>query len=168
MSESAAYVPVGGDIGVVTGPGFVAWAIRMVTRAPVSHAFVYVGSGRVIEGWQSGVRYNDLSNFTGVIWLTNLSAGLSIQKRLAVVDYCARHLGTPYSWIDDAEIGFSDLFGWAPRWMRRRLRSDRTLMCSQLCDQAYQSAGVMLFKDGRPAGAVSPGDLWRANQAAAV
>jgi hypothetical protein len=69
--------------------------------------------------------------------------------------------GTPYSWLDCLEIGLVDRFGWAPGWMRRRLRSNQTLMCSQLVCAAYDAAGVHLFLDGRPFGGVSPGDLYQ-------
>jgi uncharacterized protein YycO len=155
--------PQAGDIGVVPGSGFVMWLVRHVTRSPVGHAFLFAGSGRVIEGQPSGVQYNSLAAYPKVRWLGNLSAGLTDVQRAAIITYGRQHLGVPYSWIDDAEIGFTDLFGWAPRWMRSRLRSDATLMCSQLCDQAYAAAGVEIFTDGRPPGAVSPGDLWRAN-----
>jgi hypothetical protein len=37
-------------------------------------------------------------------------------------------------------------------------------MCSQLCDSAYHAAGVDLFADGRPAGGVSPADLYRLDE----
>jgi hypothetical protein len=155
-----------GDIGLVRGSGLAGRLIRWATRSPYAHAFLYVGDhaeGDLIEGDPHGVRYNRTSRYSDILWLTNLSAGLTDVQRTTIVYYATQHLGIPYSWIDDAEIGFTDVFGWAPRWMRRRLRSDRTLMCSQLCDLAYHEAGVDLFKDGRPAGAVSPADLWRAN-----
>jgi hypothetical protein len=156
-----------GDIGLVRGSGLGGRLIRTVTRSPYAHAFLYVGDhaqGDLIEGDPHGVRYNHVSHYSEILWLTNLSAGLTDAQRTGIVAYATAHLGTPYSWIDDAEIGFTDVFGWAPRWMRDRLRSDHTLMCSQLCDLAYHVAGVELFKDGRPAGAVSPADLWRANR----
>jgi uncharacterized protein YycO len=154
--------PQHGDIGVVPGSGFVAWCIRRITRSTVAHAFLYAGDGHVIEGDPHGVRYNDAASYPDVIWLTNLSAGLSDAQRNGIMAWAIARLGTPYSWIDDAEIGFVDLFGRAPRWMRNRLRSSRTLMCSQLCDMAYSANGAQIFTDNRPAGGVSPGDLFRA------
>lgn len=155
-----------GDIGLTPSGGFIAKGIRLVTRGPYAHAFLSVDGGDVIvEGDPHGVRYNRASAYDGVVWLTCLSAALSDRQRQAVVGYAVAHLGTPYSWLDDAEIALVDVFGWAPRRMRNRLRSDRTLMCSQLCDAAFHSAGVDLFADGRPAGGVSPNDLWRLESA---
>ncbi len=155
--------PQMGDVGVVASPGFVGWAIRLVTRAPVNHAFVYVGAGRVVEGWQTGARYNDTTNYPSAAWLTNLSATLTDEQRTQISAYAVAHIGTPYSWVDDAEIGFVDVFGWAPKWMRKRLASDATLQCAQLCDAAYLAAAAHLFADGRAQGGVSPGDLWKLN-----
>lgn len=153
-------MPLPGDIGVVSNHSWVSRAIQAITRAPVSHAFIYAGGGHLLEGWSSGLRWNDVSSYPGVQWLTNLSAGLTGAQRDGVVQWMRAHLGTPYSWIDDAEIGFTDLFHWAPKWMRDRLRSDATLMCSQAVVGAYRSVGVDLFP-GRPEGGISPGDLWR-------
>lgn len=124
--------PQAGDIGVVASPGFVGRMIRLITRSTVNHAFVALGDGRVVEGWQSGARYNDVTAYPSVQWLTNLSSSLTASQRTLICAYATMHIGTPYSWVDDAEIGFTDMFGWAPRWMRRRLASDRTLQCSQL------------------------------------
>lgn len=158
------YQPQPGDIGVVPSHGFVAWAIRTITRAPVAHAFIYVGNRHIIEADPKGMRWNDVTSHPMRQWLSNLSRDLTADQRAKIVDYMRAHIGTPYSWIDDAEIGFTDLFHWAPGFMKRRLRSDRTLMCSQACVAAYRAAGVDLFPN-RPEGAVSPGDLWKLNEA---
>jgi uncharacterized protein YycO len=140
---------------------------RLERVAPASHSFLYVGNGELVEGWQSGARRRAVSEYPNAVWLTRLSAGLTGAQRIQVVTYAVQHLNTPYSWLDDAEIGFVELFGKAPKWLRSQLRSERHMMCSQLCDAAYTAAGVDLFRDGRPAGAVSPMDLWRADQGAA-
>ena len=159
-------MPLPGDIGVVASRSWVGRAIMWITRAPVSHAFVCIGGGGLIEGDPHGARIRPVTAYADAQWLTALSTHLTDAQRKTIVDWCMKHVGTPYSWIDDAEIGFTDLFGWAPKWMRRRLRSDSTLMCSQLCDAAYKAAGVDLFP-GKPDGAISPGDLWRLNAACA-
>jgi uncharacterized protein YycO len=141
----------------------VAWVIRAVTRAPVAHAFLATGNGtQIIEGDPRGARYSDATRYRDVTWLTHLSEGLTDAQRAEAVQWAVAHLGTPYSWLDDAYIGFQRLFGWAPKWMQSILSSDHTLMCSQLCCAAYRSVGVDLFP-GRPDGAESPGDLWRLN-----
>jgi hypothetical protein len=151
-------------IGVTPSSGFTAWVIRTVTRSPVAHAILATGVGdEVIEAEPDGARPNHARTFRDVTWLTNLSAGLTDAQRTAAVAWAREHLGTPYSWLDDLEIGLVDLFGRAPGWMRKRLASTDTLQCAQLCDAAYAAAGVHLFT-GRPAGGVSPGDLYRLNE----
>lgn len=145
-----------GDFGVTETSGFGSWVIRVVTRSKYNHAFVVVGAGQCIEGEPGGARYNKLANYPHAVYS---SLPLTGPQRAAIVAWATAHLGTPYSWLDDLEIGLVDLFGWAPKWMRKRLASTSTLMCSQFVDAAYTAAGVPLFKDGRPAGGVSPGDL---------
>lgn len=156
--------PRAGDIGLVRGTGFFPWLIRTVTRSPYAHAFLLMPDGTIVEAEPHGARRVEM-HYTNVYWCTALSAGLTYPQRSQIVAWAVAHLGTPYSWVDDAEIGFVDLFGWAPKWMRKRLASTRTLMCSQLCDADYAAAGRQLYADHRPAGGVSPGDLWRLDQA---
>jgi hypothetical protein len=162
-----AVVPRAGDIGVTPSSGFAAWVIRVATRSPhAAHAFLATGNGtQVIEGDPHGARYNDARHYRDVTWLTNLSAGMTDAQRAEAVAWAVKHLYTPYSWVDDAEIGLVDVFHWAPGWMRRRLRSNRHMMCSQFCDADYHAVGRDLFRDGRPAGGVSPGDLYKLNAA---
>lgn len=146
-----------GDFGVVRTNGWAARLIRWATRSPVNHAVLCVGD-QLVEGDPHGARLGRLDAYGDrVIW-----AGwtLTDNQRTEIAAWGLSRVGTPYSWLDCVEIGLVDRFGWAPRWMRRRLRSDRTLMCSQLVTAAYDAAGVHLFDDGRPAGGVSPGDLY--------
>lgn len=164
---SSGDIPQLGDIGVVTSPGFVSWAIRKITRSPVSHAFIYAGDGLVLEGWSSGLRWNKVSAYPDVVWLTNLSRNLTPVQRADIVAWMRAHLGTPYSFLDDAEIAFVDLFHWAPHFMRDRLRSDATLMCSQACVASYREAAHDDLFPTKPAGAVSPGDMWKLNRSLA-
>ena len=154
--------PRQGDIGLVRGAGFVGWLIRTVTRSPYAHAFLYAGGGAIIEAEPNGAVERKL-HYVDIYWCGALSESLTYPQRAAVVAWARSRLGTPYSWVDDAEIGFTDLFGWAPRWMRRRLASDRTLMCSQLCVAAYRANGRELFP-GKPDGAEAPSSLWRLNR----
>lgn len=152
-----------GTIGVTPSSGFVPWLVRVVTRGPVAHAFIATGRGdEIVEGEPGGARLGHASEYKVVYWLTGLAAGMSTVERARAVVWAVDHLGTGYSFLDDLSIGLEDLFGWTPPFMRRRLASTRTLMCSQLCDAALQAGGLELFPD-RPAGAVSPNDLYRLN-----
>ena len=85
---------------------------------------------------------------------------LSPTVRAAIVDAALNHVGDPYSWVDDACIGLTHLFGWhVPAAVRRRLANPKRLECAQLVDVAYLEAGVHLFSDGRIPGDCAPSDL---------
>lgn len=148
-----------GAFGVVRTNGWVAWAIRKVTRSEVNHAFVYVGNGEIVEANPSGAAWASVDEYPNAIWS---HMPLTTQQRHAIANAATSLVGTPYSWVDDACIGLADLFGWhVPEPVRHRLNRRDRLMCSQLVDVAYSKAGVHLFPDGRIPGDVSPGDLLR-------
>ena len=147
-----------GDFGVVRTGGWAGRLIRWATRSPVNHAVLYVGGGQIVEGEPNGAALSPVSRYGNRVEWANWP--LTPTQRGVIAQWGRAHVGTPYSWLDCLEIGLVDRFGWAPGWMRSRLRSNRTLMCSQLVTAAYDAAGVHLFDDGRPAGGVSPGDLY--------
>ena len=147
-----------GDYMTVRTNGFPAWLIRTVTRSPVNHAAVYVGNEQVIEGRPSGAGYNVVTAYPAAFWS---HIDLTDAQRESIVEHAKSCIGIPYNWLDDLDIGLGKLFGMAtPKWIEKRLSSTRTLMCSQLVDACYETAGADLFTDGRPVGAVSPGDLY--------
>ena len=45
-----------GDIILTSSPTFVSVSIQLVTLAPVSHAAIYIGDGKVVEALRSGVQ----------------------------------------------------------------------------------------------------------------
>jgi hypothetical protein len=160
--------PAEGDFAVVATGGWVARGIRWVTRSKVNHAILSIGLGWIVEGDPKGAQLSHASKYPHAIWA---NWPLDALQQHQIGQWGRMHVGTRYSWVDDAEIGAVDMadrvkpvghwLGRAVGWLfRKRLRSTRTLMCSQLVDAAYQAAGVQLFTDGRPAGAVSPGDLY--------
>jgi uncharacterized protein YycO len=146
-----------GDYGVVATGGFWPRVIRLVTRSSVNHAVLYIGSGQIVEGEPDGARIVDWREYGDAVRWSSVQ--LTRPQREAIAAWGRKHEGTPYNWIDDLAIGLVDVFGWAPKFLRDRLKSTDRLMCSQLVDAAYDAAGVDLFTDGRPVGGVSPGDL---------
>lgn len=67
-------------------------------------------------------------------------------------------IGTPYSALDYLALAALHLH-LPSRWIRQRVESSGHLICSALCDRAYQRAGIELFDDGRLPGDVMPADL---------
>ena len=155
--------PAAGTVGVTPASGWVAQCIRWITRSRAAHAFIATGNGdEIIEAEPGGARRGHASDYRKVWWLDELTAGMTPEQRRTAVAWAVAHIGTPYSFVDDAYIGFARLFHWAPGWMRRWLASDQTLECAQLCDAALLAGGRDLFP-GRPAGSVAPSDLDRLN-----
>ena len=148
-----------GDFAVVATRSRIGWLIRLVTRSPYNHAFVYLGGGRIVEAESPGAVISPLVDYDGrpVLW-SNLT--LTDTQRAAIVTQARAVVGIPYSWVDDACIALTAIFGvHVPRWVRRRLASTRHLMCSQLVDVCYQAAGIDLVPSKPLPGDVSPGDL---------
>lgn len=150
-------MPEVGEFGVIRTNGWAGLGIRIITRSSVNHAFVYVGDGFIIEAQPAGARHAPASLYPGALWS---GPGLTAGRGEAIAAAARTLVGTPYSWVDCAAIGLTDLFGWhVPEPVRKRLNRRDRLMCSQLADTAYLMAGVHLYADGRVPGDCSPGDL---------
>ena len=162
-------MPTPGDFCVVATPGIMARLIRLVTRSTVNHAFILVAPGRIIEADPSGAKETDLANYDGMpqAWSDQ---DLSPTVRAAIVEAahgftCVKKVdgvcvGAPYSWVDDACIGLTHIFGiHVPPWVRTRLADPSRLECAQLVDVSDLEAGVHLWDDGRLPGDVAPSDL---------
>jgi hypothetical protein len=147
--------PEPGAFGCVRTGGFVAWAIRRVTRSTVNHAFVYVGSGQIVEAQPSGARVSRVDRYPVVDWHQPPAGrgGAIAVRALALV-------GTPYGFADIVSVGLLQ-YGIRPRLLRAFVAREDRLICSQLVDLADDLAGVHDFTDGRSSGDVTPGDLHR-------
>jgi hypothetical protein len=80
------------------------------------------------------------------------------------IDCAVKHIG--YNYLDFVAIALAQqrlntIVNYDnPPWWVKRLSNPRRLICSQLADYAWDKAGVHLFADKRPAGLVSPNDLF--------
>jgi hypothetical protein len=162
-------MPVPGDFCCVATNGWQAKVIRLVTRSTVNHAFILVAPGRIIEADPGGAVETNLANYDG-LYQEWSDMDLSPTVRAKIVDAahgftCIKKVdgicvGAPYSWVDDACIGLTRIFGvHVPLWVRNRLGDPKRLECAQLVDMAFADAGVQLFTDHRLPGDVFPGSL---------
>lgn len=140
-------------------PGLYGTLIRWGTNSSVNHAGIYLGNGEVIEALSAGAAVSPVANYDGELhWSTY---PLTDEQRTRVVEEARKLIGVPYSWVDVACVALAHLIGvHVSEPVRKRLRRQDRLMCSQLVDTAYLNAGIHLFGDGRLPGDVSPGDLY--------
>lgn len=157
--------PLPGDFGVTSIKGSVGFLISLGEWANGSrfshwdHAFVYVGEGLLVEAEPEGARLAGLDQYAGrpIAWSTG-KVGLTDEQRVSVVAAARSFIGVPYG-IRDYIALFLWHFHLRLPWARRVMASRTSMICSELCDFAYQAAGVQLFADGREPGDVTPADL---------
>lgn len=154
-------MPNPGDYFVVHTGGWVAKAIRLVTRSTVNHAGLCISDTEMLEADPSkGIMRSSVDKYSGepggMIWY----GPHSTYDGDKIAEWGVTQIGVKYSFVDIAVLLFVHVFGWkSPRWMLHRLNDGRRLMCSQFVDTAYQHAGIHLFPDGRPPSEVTPADL---------
>lgn len=155
---------VHGDVGKLiqlgqwlNGDGFGRW----------EHAFISLGGGLIAEAEPGGARIARTSEYGFILWCENIAAQCTEDQLLAVAVAARRYTGpgpwgangVPYSFLDYASLVAHRLHVPAPH-LREFIASSHHMICSQLCDQAYQDAGVHLYPGGRWAGDVTPMDLF--------
>lgn len=147
-----------GQIGLVPHPvrfwpRVIAWA----THSTVYHSVLAVDNTRAVSAEPGGAVFRPLNFWPDTIWS---QFELTPEQREDIADWAVAHIGTAYNFLDDLAIGLAMVFGiHTPKWIQRYLSSDYTMECAQLCCQAYTEAGIDLFTDGRPPGAVYPGSF---------
>ncbi|TQF07542.1 hypothetical protein E6W39_24325 [Kitasatospora acidiphila] len=162
-----------GDIGLVRIRGTVGLLIRLGQWlngdgfSTQEHAFVVVGpdaDGRqqLVEAQPGGARLGLLTEYDDRHVLYVAPAGLTDWQRaqiaVAAEDLAAAR--TPYSFLDYLALAVHR-FRLPVPGLRRYVAATGHMICSQLCDLAYQRAGEQLFADGRWNGYVTPADLGR-------
>lgn len=159
--------PLPGDFFVTATYGskldrFLAFLIRWGTNSPVNHAGIFLGDNSIIEAEPGGARISQ-GFYDNCVWSTG-HIYLDDDERTRIVYQAKLMRGVPYSWLDIIAITLAQkrLGGRinSNSWIAKRISSDKTLTCAELCDRVYQLAGIHLFADGRLSGLVSPGDLY--------
>lgn len=139
--------------------------IQWDTSSPVNHAGLYVGDDTIVEA-VGEVKYGSITEYPDATWSTGrLPEHLTPTpaQRTRIVNAAHDMIGTPYSWLDIIAIGLAQKrmgrLVDSRTWSARRISGDGHVICSQVCDLAYQRAGIQLFNDGRLPGLVAPSDL---------
>jgi hypothetical protein len=166
-----------GDILLTSMPGLAGASIELMTLAPVSHAALYVGEGRVVEAVRSGVGERSMPQVLEQesVVLVLRYPGLSARQARRIGQYARQKTGAGFNFVGVTlqipySVGRKLLceLPFVPGVVRAGcLRGmgvlsqlgtrERQLFCSQLVVQAYRHAGVRLTEaDPRT---LSPADL---------
>ena len=147
-----------GQIGIV--PADKGWASAVVAWASKSnwtHCVVAISETHVASAEPGGARIRPIDYYPGTVWS---KFHLRPSQRRRIVKFARDRLGTPYAWSDYYAVGLALITGTqTPDWLASYVADTRKLICSQYCDLAYQAAGIHLFIDDRPAGAVIPASI---------
>lgn len=157
-----------GDVGTLIGIGEFLNSDKLLhpfskdiwELSKFSHAAICDGKGNVIEAEPGGARLHPLSEYTDgrPLMFSNVKVPLNPVTGLQIVDFAMGMLGTPYSSLDyfaDAAKRFHiPLFG----LVKKRLQSNKSIICSQLVTLAYTMANRPLIHD-KMAWEVTPLDL---------
>ncbi len=144
----------------LNGDGFTAW----------EHAFLDLGDGTLIqaEPGKEGAQIRSLDIYPDdeVYWCDNIYLTLTPEQGLRIAAYGRQMQGIGYSFLDYYALAAHRLHLPVPG-LKRYISSSRHMICSQLCDYAYDLCGVKLFGN-RWAGYVTPGDLYVLDKRQAV
>jgi uncharacterized protein YycO len=123
-----------------------------------THAFVVVADGWVVQAEPGGATLVPLSSAVGGRDTVYSDLDLTDDQRKAITTKAFRLVHTPYSYLDYLAIGVRRLFG--INALENYVEDTGHMICSQLVDDVFRSAGIELFP-GRIPGDVTPGDLAR-------
>lgn len=144
MTYEPHFVPLPGDIGLVTTPGWAGLGIKFGEflvdgKDEAQHAFMLLDDGTVIgaEPGPDGARIRPLSDYDGqTIWWVHRD--LCEAARVLVVEEARRHEHERYDWWAYLWLA-SVRFGFRPQWVKRRMDDPSNDMCSQMVDRIYRN-----------------------------
>jgi hypothetical protein len=128
------------------------------------HAGIAGPDGTIIQAMPHGAERVSLDTLApGTVFLDRMAAVLSDAQRIRVWRAAESYVEPPppvgYGWWDYASLALLHAHLRLP-FVKRWVASQRTAICSQLADGAYQRAGLQLFDDHRAPGDVMPVSLW--------
>lgn len=128
-----------------------------MTNSAWNHVITRVSEHNVVSAESDGVKVLPITHFHDVSWS---AFPLTDKQQAKIIAFSLAQVGRPYGTLTYIWIGIALLLRLdTPSWLERRLSDGHTWICSQLADSAYQHAGIHLFRDDRPTGAVTPASL---------
>lgn len=129
------------------------------------HAFKLLPGGLVLEAEPGGAVIREMP-YAGrdVYWCHGLFklAAPQITGDYQLMEVARQLEHTPYSFLDYGALAARRLrlYPLYPL-LKQRITSQRTMICSQLCDEFDRRMGAHDFTDDRWPGDVTPGGLWK-------
>lgn len=133
--------------------------ISGVTRSYWSHAFLYIGEGKILESSIGGVAIHPLEKYLNNIYdvgLFRINKDLLEEEIFALIKNARKFAGISYGYLQLAWFLILRLFGKSedPDWS---IDVDEGMVCSELVANAYETIGIK-FKD-LPPHQIEPADL---------
>lgn len=141
------------QIGLHHTNGVKARVIQGVTGSYWNHMTIRLTTGLCVGAQPRGVAIRRVTDFPDTVWSR---FAYTPHQRARILQYAWAKLGWPYNWADIFLIAANLKLGWHPDWLVHEISNRRNFQCAQFCDAALMAAGVHVFNDGRPSGAVQP------------
>lgn len=119
------------------------------------HAGIFLDDGSVLQAEPHGAEIVTWTPAPGTLISTGLWPALDPES---VTHLAAELTGTPYSWLDYAQLALHRM-GRNTDKLQAEIKASGHMMCSQLVDRFQMDLGVHLFDDDRWEGDVMPLDL---------
>lgn len=134
--------------------------IAGVTKSNWSHAFFYIGEGKIIESSVGGVAIHPLEKYlnnTYDVGLFRLNKELTQEETIKLVNNARKLAGISYGYLQLVWFLFLRLLGKSedPDWA---IDLDEGMVCSELVAHAYETIGIK-FKNNLPPHLIEPVDL---------
>jgi hypothetical protein len=134
-------------------------AITEISHSDFSHAFLYIGNGKILESSIEGVVIKDLSYYLDYdkYYVSLRRPSITLLEAEEMVRFCKTKLGISYGYLQMFYAWF--LFTFQLRKNKWFMRVDLPgIVCSELVAEGLQHIKRYPFKDTSPAN-VTPADL---------
>ena len=144
-----------GQVGLVPSDGaFKSKVVAWASRSYWCHVVVAISETECVSAEPGGTRIRPIAFYPEIVWSR---FPMRPWQRRRAVRFAKDCIGKAYAWGDYWAVGLALVTRrQAPEWLRASVANTDTLICSQVADLALQAAGIHVFYDERPAGAVIP------------